>query len=221
MPSKGSIGELNRARLLLLNPPYGPREMSAMIDSLEAIFRAESASLPPAHADGGTSTTALVVVPRLTPSGHLDPSSPHHARLASSPWLIGCAVLAPDEHAGFVDGRAHERNAPRRLARAMVARGAGGDPRGGGARQVWAGLRDFTISLFVLSMNGWELAERRRRAIAEDLNAGLVRGHQPGTESDSAHAAALSAARLLEGVCTAWRSSNEKVVSTPRPLSGV
>ena len=225
----GGTNEAPHHRLLLLNPPYGPREMSSMIDSLDALFRTESAWVPPVRTQGcihptaskAVRTTALVVVPHT--HGHRDPS-PHHARLASSPWLVGSAILAPDEHVGFVDGRAHERNAPRTLGRAG-RRGATGNSAKGGARQLWAGPLDFTVSLFVLSCDGWTLAERRRRPV---LLAGDPTGvlycrstlHAPArlgsrlTESDrklesACHddARTASGARLLDSVRSAWCAS--------------
>jgi hypothetical protein len=221
----GGTNEGPHHRLLLLNPPYGPREMSSMIDSLDAIFRAESALLPPVRALGcirptaseAVRTTALVVVPHT--HGHRDPS-PHHARLASSPWLVGSAVLAPDEHVGFVDGRAHERNAPPTLGRAG-RRGETGNSAKGGARQLWAGPLDFTISLFVFSCEGWTLAERRRRPVmlAGDpsgvlycrtlhaparLGCRLPERDRKSACHDSDDARAASGARLLDSVRSAW-----------------
>lgn len=79
--------------LLLLNPPFGPREMLAMSHRLERTL---------ARADGATS--ALVAVPSLEARGG---TPPHLAALEASPHLVGEPLrLGAGEHA-YVDGRAH------------------------------------------------------------------------------------------------------------------
>jgi hypothetical protein len=126
-------------RLLLLNPPFGPREMLGLARALEAVLHAEvvsssevvsgsevvsSAASP--HAEPGstrrtprlaqqgcTSTSALVVVPSLAARGGGTP--PHLAALLASPHLAGSVRLKAGEHS-FLHGIAHRisRRSPHR-----------------------------------------------------------------------------------------------------------
>ena len=118
-------------RLLLLNPPFGPREMLGLARTLEAELHAEvvrsevvsstasphaergSARRAPRPAQGCTSTSALVVVPSLAARGGGTP--PHLAALLASPHLAGSVRLAAGEHS-FVHGIAHRisRRSPHR-----------------------------------------------------------------------------------------------------------
>ena len=128
-------------RLLLVNPPFGPKPLGGVIETLHAILGAP--------AEEAQRTTILLVTPwragRLSPDS-TDPSSDYLSAIDASPYLAGSAVLEAGRHA-FVHGRAHEKSSRKAKGESLwtaeidtrlAVLSSGGD--GSGAQELLDGL---------------------------------------------------------------------------------
>ena len=93
-------------RLLLLNPPFGPRQMLRLASTLTELLQRE-ATAPRRR------TTALVVVPSLAERGE---HAPHLDAFQTSPFTVAAMRLPAGDHY-FLAGLAHQRTRPRALSK--------------------------------------------------------------------------------------------------------
>jgi len=106
----GGGGAAAPHQLLLINPPFGPRDMLSMAAALEQQLAARRDGVP---------LTAVVVVPTLSARAAPGGEAPHMAALEASPHIVASARLAAGQHA-YVHGLAHRRTRVRSVLRAAA-----------------------------------------------------------------------------------------------------
>ena len=109
----GDGGAAEPHQLVVVNPPFGPRDMLSMAAALEQQLAARRCG----------ALTAVVVVPTLSAraaGGEMAPrTAPHMAALEASPHIVASARLAAGQHV-YVHGLAHRRTRVRSVLRAAA-----------------------------------------------------------------------------------------------------